>query len=46
MSFYTIQYKIAVNLELSEPLEIRRSEKFIEKIGLETGQTYQTAIQR
>jgi len=33
MSFYTIQYKIAVNLELSEqPLEIKRSEKFIEKI--------------
>jgi hypothetical protein len=38
MSFYTIQYKIAVNLELSEPLEIKRSEKFIEKIVLETVQ--------
>jgi len=38
MSFYTVQYKIAVNLELSEPLEIKRSEKFIKKImnrGLE-----------
>jgi hypothetical protein len=32
MSFYTVQYKIAVDLELSEPLEIKRSEKFIEKI--------------
>jgi len=33
MSFYTVQYKIAVDLELSEqPLEIERSEKFIEKI--------------
>jgi len=45
MSFYTIQYKIAVDLELSEqPLEIKRSEKFIEKVRIETGQTYQTAI--
>jgi len=33
MSFYTIQYKIAVGLELSEqPPEIKRFEKFIEKI--------------
>jgi hypothetical protein len=32
MSFYTIQYKIVVDLELSERLEIKRSEKFIEKI--------------
>ena len=39
MSFYTVQYKIAVDLELSEqPLEIERSEKFIEKIVLETVQ--------
>ncbi len=38
MSFYTVQYKIAVNLKLFEPLEIKRSEKFIEKIVLETVQ--------
>jgi len=36
MSFYTVQYKITVDLELPEPLEIKRSEKFIEKIILET----------
>ena len=39
MSFYTVQYKIAVDLGLSEqPLEIKRSEKFIERIVLETVQ--------
>jgi hypothetical protein len=33
MSFYTVQYRIAVDLELSEqPIEIKRSETFIEKI--------------